>query len=90
VEDSWLGRLWKWISSANLQMKLKGRKAMVRCRSGTECDYDRSIAYGTGSVGRLMRKGCVTFGVNKWSDVVYERWPQGAETRNAREWGMGE
>jgi hypothetical protein len=43
VEDSWLGRLWKWMSSTNLQLKLKGRKAMVRCRDGTECDCDRSI-----------------------------------------------
>ena len=42
---------------------------MVRCRAGTVCGCDRSIAYGTGSVGRLMRKGCATFGVNKWSDV---------------------
>jgi hypothetical protein len=76
---------------ANLQLKLKGRKAMVRCRAGTECDCDRSIAYGAGSrVDRPMRKGCATFGVNKWSDVcVYERW-QSAETRNARECGEWE
>jgi hypothetical protein len=70
VEDSWLGRLWKWMSSSNLQLKLKGRKAMVRCRAGAVCGCDRSIAYGTGRVGRPMRKGCATFGVSKWSDVL--------------------
>jgi hypothetical protein len=47
---------------------------MVRCRAGTVCDCDRSIAYGTGSVGRLMRKGCATFGVNKWSDADQSPW----------------
>ena len=56
VEDSWLGRLWKWMSSSNLQLKLKGRKAMVRCRAGTVCDCDRSIAYGTLSTNILRKK----------------------------------
>ena len=69
VENSWLGMLWKWISSVNLQLKLKGRVAAVRCSAGSECGCERSIAHGAGSTGRLMRRGCAEFGVSKWYDV---------------------
>jgi hypothetical protein len=53
------------MSSANLTLKLKGREATVRCCADSECDCEGVIAYGTGSTGRLMRKGCATFGVSK-------------------------
>jgi hypothetical protein len=47
VEDSWIGRLWKWMSVTNLRIKLKGREAIdtVRCRDRVGCTVASSRCY---------------------------------------------
>jgi hypothetical protein len=58
IEDSWLGKLWKWVSSANLTLKLKGREAtVIRCCAGSGCDCEGIIAYGTGARAGSCERG---------------------------------
>ena len=42
VTDTWLGRLWQWMSRSGLQLGLHGRSAEVACKGGG-CDCDRRL-----------------------------------------------
>ena len=63
VEDSWIGRLWKWMSVTNLQLKLKGREAKVRCRDRVMCSCEQPLLHGQGSTKGMVARGCAKFGV---------------------------
>jgi hypothetical protein len=59
VEDSWIGRLWKWMSVTNLQVKLKGREEKVRCRDRVRCSCSVRTAVVAWTRYRWYYKGMV-------------------------------
>jgi hypothetical protein len=63
VENTWLGRLWQWMSTSGLQLRLRGRAAAVFCKGG-QCDCDRHLLSGLrGSTKKLAARGCIKFNV---------------------------
>jgi hypothetical protein len=42
VEDTWLGKLWQWMISSGMQIRLKGRVANAPCK-GNQCDCGRQL-----------------------------------------------
>jgi hypothetical protein len=70
VTNTWLGRLWQWMSRSGLQLQLRGRSAEVACKGG-DCDCDRILVRDLkGNTKRLAVSGCSEFGVSTVSDLL--------------------
>jgi hypothetical protein len=72
VEDTWLGRLWRWVSGAGLQLGLRGRSI---CGGGVQGGW-MSLRPQTGerglkgSTNQLAVLGCSKPGVSTVSDLL--------------------
>jgi hypothetical protein len=47
------------MSLTNLQLKLKGREAKVRCRDRVGCSCEQPLLHGQGSTKGMAARGCM-------------------------------